>query len=139
MLLGEYRHSIDAKNRMFLPSKFRDELGESVFLMKNLDRCISIFSQSSWSVYMSKLEALPTVESRDIRRRLLSSVVETPIDSQGRILIPQNLREYADLEKNVRVIGVGESAEIWNEEAFDRKINEIDTDELTAKLIELGF
>jgi len=139
MILGEYKHSIDGKSRMFLPAKLREELGDVVYLVKGIDPCISVYPLKSWTAFMEKLDSLPQIEAREIRRFIYSSVVETPIDSQGRILVPQQLRDYAHLEKNVKVIGAGDYAEIWDDAVFSAKIDSLDNEAMISKLVELGF
>lgn len=139
MFLNEYKHSIDAKNRLFLPSKFREELGDVIYLVKSIDKCISVYPKEAWQKFIEKLEALPQIKARQIRRFIFSSAVETEIDSQGRILIPQNLREYAGIEKNARVIGVGDYIEIWADEALTEEMDNLDNNEMINELIELGF
>ena len=101
MLIGEYEHSLDSKGRMILPAKIREDLGEKFIITKGLDGCLFGFSESEWNNFEEKLKQLPLTNknARDFVRFFLSGAVEAETDKQGRILIPANLREYADLDK----------------------------------------
>ena len=139
MLVGTHSHGIDAKGRMFLPSKMRYEFGETVYLVKGIDPCITVYPMNAWNEFYAKLDELPQVQARKVKRFLLASAVETPIDSQGRILITPELREYAGLGKNVKLIGMGSTAEIWSEENFGSEMETMQMDDIASTLIELGF
>lgn len=139
MLIGTHSHSIDPKGRMFLPSKMRGEVGDTVYLVKGIDPCITVYPIKAWEEFYAKLDGLPQTEARKIRRFLFASAVETPIDSQGRILIDPQLREYAGLGKNVKLIGMGNVAEIWSEEKYGSEMESMQVDDIANKLIELGF
>ena len=139
MLIGTYNHGVDAKGRMFLPAKMRYEFGDMVYLVKGIDPCITVYPIKAWEEFYAKLDTLPQTEARKIKRFLFASAVETPIDSQGRVLIAPELREYAQLGKNVKLIGMGNVAEIWSEEKYGSEMDSMQVDEIAAKLIELGF
>ena len=139
MYLGEYEHTIDAKGRMFLPAKFRTELGDKVVLARGIDACVCIYPVEEWEKYIAMIESLPVVKARNAKRMICSTAAETEIDGQGRVLIPAALRQYASLDKNVKVIGSGEKAEIWNIEAFNEFMNGYSAKELENELIELGL
>ena len=131
-MFGEYEHTIDGKGRMFLPSKFRLELGEKVYLTRSVDKCVCIYP-------VAKLDELPPIRARDVKRSLCASANETDVDSQGRVLIPQQLRDLAGLQKSVVVIGVGEKAEIWDVDAYNEYKKGMDATALEADLIALGL
>jgi MraZ protein len=140
MLGGEYRHSLDAKNRIFIPAKLRDELGETFVVAKDIrENCLKVYSLSGWEAYIAPLRAQKRSLSEKIMRFLHSSLSQTTPDSQGRIVLPAELVEYAAIEKNVVVVGCGDYAEIWAEDAYERQKIEVDRDELIAELEELGF
>lgn len=140
MLGGEYRHSLDAKNRIFIPAKLRDELGETFVVAKDIrENCLKVYSLSGWEAYIAPLRAQKRSLSEKIMRFLHSSLSQTTPDSQGRIVLPAELVEYAAIEKNVVVVGCGDYAEIWAEDAYERQKSEVDRDELIAELEELGF
>ena len=96
---GEFFHTIDAKGRLFVPVKFKEELGESFVVTKGLDRCLFVYSRENWDALEEQIRRLPLSKSRDLQRFFLSSAVDCTPDAQGRILIPQNLREFAQLKK----------------------------------------
>ena len=121
-LYGEYSHTIDKKNRMFLPAKIRDGIGENIIMIKSLSaKCIALYPESEWEKFEEKLESLPDVSASDVVRRIYSSMSEVQTDPQGRILIPQNLREHAELGHDVVVIGNINRAEIWNPERWEEE------------------
>ena len=116
MLIGEYIHSLDSKGRLIMPAKLREDMGEKFIITKGLDGCLFGFSQTEWSNFEEKLKTLPLTNknARDFVRFFLSGAIECEIDKQGRFLIASNLREYANMEKDVVIIGVGTRLEIWN-------------------------
>lgn len=120
VLLGEYQHTVDTKGRLFLPAKFREELGETVVFTKGLDACLFGYSLSEWSVLEEKLKKLPLAkpEARAFARFFFAGAAEIGYDKQGRILLPPVLREHARLEKEVVVIGVSNRIEIWSQDAW---------------------
>lgn len=136
---GEYRHSIDPKNRMFLPANLREILGNDIVMTKGMDPCVSVYPMESWELFTEKLNSLPEIQSRRIKRFIYSSATKTTPDSQGRVLMPQNLREYAGLDKNVYVIGVGDHVEIWDEDKWNAENAGMNSDEVVETLVALGF
>lgn len=120
MLLGEYYHSLDVKGRLNLPSKFRGDFGETVVITKSSGekKCLWVFSLPEWEAFTDKIKQLKISYSSDIVRYFLTGASEASIDKQGRIMIPQNLREFAGLDKEVVVAGVLTKAEIWNKEKY---------------------
>ena len=120
MLIGEYEHSLDAKGRLIMPAKIREDIGEKFIITKGLDGCLFGFSQKEWTNFEEKLKTLPLTNknARDFVRFFLSGAIECEIDKQGRFLIASNLREYSNLEKEAVIIGVGTRIEIWNKEKW---------------------
>lgn len=116
MLLGEYQHSLDPKGRITIPSRLRDELGERFIATKGLDNCIFVYTLDEWMNIEAKLRALPFTRGdvRSFVRFFFSGAAEMEADKQGRVLLPLNLREYAQVEKDVVIIGVGSRLEIWS-------------------------
>ena len=139
MFCGEYSHNLDAKKRVSLPSRLREELGETVVMTKNVDKCISLYSMSRWEDFTAKLETLPQTETRMIKRFLFSAAFETNVDGQGRVLISPTLCEYAGLSRAVKIIGVGDHIEIWDEESWANESSSENTADITDLLIKLGF
>ncbi len=120
MFIGEYQHSIDTKGRIIIPSKFREDLGEGFVLTKGLDQCLFIYSYKEWKVFENKLSTLP-LTSKDARafiRFFFAGATECEFDKQGRIIIPANLREYGDINKEAVVIGVSNRLEIWSKDRW---------------------
>ena len=122
MLIGEYSHTIDNKGRMIVPAKFRAELGERFIVTKGFDGCLYGYSLEEWKSIEEKIKTLPLITGKDARnftRFFFSSAIECELDSQGRILITQNLREHAELVKEIVVIGVSTRIEIWSKEKWE--------------------
>ena len=113
MLIGEYQHNIDAKGRVAVPSKFRDDLGALFYITKGLDNCLFVLPQDEWDRLVEKIKTLPISKARGLQRFFFSGAAEVAPDKQGRILI-QQLREHAQLDKEVTFIGTSSRVEIWN-------------------------
>ena len=119
-MTGQYQHSIDAKGRVFIPAKLREELGETFYVTMGMDSCLSVYSDASWAKFTEKFESLPYTKTKAMRP-LFANAAKCEPDSQGRILLPQKLRAYAGLDKDVVIIGVSNRAEIWNAERWARE------------------
>ncbi len=133
-MTGVYRHVLDAKGRLFIPARLREELGDTFYVTISMEHCLSAYSASSWERMTEKVKAMKKVDQGKIRP-LFSHAAKCEPDAQGRILLPQALREWADIEKNVAVVGAGECAEFWNED----KWNEVDAAETSAENIAAVF
>lgn len=143
MFIGEYNHSIDPKGRVSMPAKFRDQLGDRFIVTKGLDFCLFVYPLEEWEVLEKKLRQLP-LTNRDARafvRFFFSGATECELDNQGRIRIPNNLREHAMLEKEVVIIGVSTRIEIWSLEKWQQYNSDANLgyDEIAAKMAELGI
>ena len=141
MYMGEYNHSIDAKGRLIIPSKFREALGDEFVVTKGLDGCLFVFDQTEWSAFEEKLKSLPITnkEARQFVRFFLAGAASMEVDKQGRILLPGVLREFADITKDVTLIGVGSRIEIWSKERWDGTSNYEDMEEIAEHMAELGL
>lgn len=143
MLLGEFRHNVDVKGRVSVPSKFRGDLGQSFVVTKGLDNCLFAYSKDEWEVLEGKLKALPMTnhDARSFMRFFFSGATECEVDKQGRINIPQNLRDYANIEKDVVIVGVSTRAEIWSSNKWDNynDSDSLDLDKLASQMSELGI
>ena len=143
MFIGEYEHSVDAKGRVIMPAKLREDIGEKFIVTKGLDGCLFAYSQNEWTNFEEKLKTLPLTNknARDFVRFFLSGAVECEIDKQGRFLIPNNLRTYATLEKEINIIGVGTRIEIWNREEWKKysSTDNISADEIAENMTMLGI
>ena len=125
MLIGEFTHSIDDKNRVSLPSKFKTEMGSRVILSRGLENTISVYTESSWKDMNEKLSQLSITKEADRKfKRFMLSGEEFDLDKQGRIRIPEFLKEYAGIEKKLVWVGLGDKAEIWSEERWNKYISE---------------
>lgn len=125
MFMGEYHHNLDDKNRLIIPSKFRDELGEEFIITRGIDACLFVYSKSSFQKIVDKLETLPFTkkDARNFNRFFLSGATAVELDKQGRAGISQTLTNYAALDKECVVIGVGDRLEIWAKENWDNFYN----------------
>ena len=141
MLIGEYEHSLDAKGRLIMPAKLRDDMGEKFILTTGLDGCLFGFSMSEWEKFEDKLKALPITNknARNFVRFFLSGATECELDKQGRFLIPNNLRTAANLQKEAVIIGVGTRLEIWNKDTWESCDENISADEIAENMTMLGI
>ncbi|MEG0779337.1 MAG: division/cell wall cluster transcriptional repressor MraZ [Oscillospiraceae bacterium] len=138
-MTGQYQHSIDTKGRLFIPAKLREELGDTFYVTMGTDGCLSVYSDGSWAKFTEKFESLPYSKTKAMRP-LFANAAKCEPDAQGRILIPQKLRTYASLQKDVVVIGVSNRAEIWNADAWSAvEEEELNPENMAAVMEELGF
>jgi len=142
MFIGEYRHSVDSKKRLAVPSRFRSDFKNKVVITRGLDKCLFVYPVKVWEELAGKLGTLPVGESstRSFIRLTLAGATDSEIDKQGRILIPDFLRTYASLAKNVVITGVYNRLEIWDERKWKeyKKKAEKNTDEIAEQLGKLG-
>ncbi len=141
MFTGEYHHNLDAKGRMIIPVKFRENLSGEFVVTRSLDGCLSMYAPDEWKVLEDKLNGLPMTneKARKLKRFLLGSAVSCELDKQGRILIPQVLRDKAELTKDVTLVGVGDHVEIWSSEKWELDNDFSDTSELAEDMEGLGI
>ena len=139
MFMGEYNHTVDAKGRLIVPSKFREQLGDEFVVTKGFDSCLFVYGNAEWTEMEKKLTALPVTNAsaRKLNRFFLASATTCEVDKQGRILIPSVLREYAGIEKDAVLVGMGSHLEIWSRERWVGA-NSFDDIEEIAESIE-GF
>jgi len=143
MLLGEFKHNMDTKGRVAVPSKFRENLQTGAIVTRGLDHCLFIFSKTEWETLVSKITSLPLAQadSRAFARLMLAGATDVKIDTQGRILIPDSLRDYAHLKKQVVVTGMYTRIELWDADQWEtyKKRTESSADEIAEKLGEIGI
>lgn len=143
MLIGEYEHSLDVKGRLIMPAKLREDIGDNFIITKGLDGCLFGFSLSEWTQFEEKLKSLPLTNknARDFVRFFLSGAVNVEIDKQGRFLVASNLREYASMEKEVVIIGVGTRIEFWSKDKWKKynSSDNISADEFAGNMTMLGI
>lgn len=142
MFIGEYSHSVDEKKRLAVPSKFRAELKNKVVVTRGLDSCLFVYTMKAWEELAGKLGTLPVGESgtRSFTRLMLAGAVDVDVDKQGRILIPDYLKSYAGLTKNVVIAGLYNRLEIWDEKKWNeyKKKAEKNSDDIAEQLGKLG-
>ncbi len=138
-MTGEYQHTLDTKGRLSIPARLREELGNVFYVTLSMDKCLSAYSAESWQKFSDKVNEMPYVKQRKMRP-LFAYAAKCEIDAQGRILLPQNLRDYAGLIKNVTVVGSNNHAEFWDSESW-AEINKLETtpENIAAVMEELEF
>ena len=136
---GEYQHTLDAKGRLFIPAKLREQLGDGFVVTKGLDECLFLYPQKAWDELEQKIRQLPMSKSRGLQRFFLSAAGDVTVDRQARIVIPTTLRSYANLERDVVVIGVGERAELWDARRWNAYTDDLDCESIAQAMEELGF
>ncbi|WP_026508895.1 division/cell wall cluster transcriptional repressor MraZ [Butyrivibrio sp. MC2013] len=142
MLTGEYSHSIDAKGRLIIPSRIREELGDEFAVTKGLDGCLLLYPEDSWEDFAGRLQALPAATNaaaRKVQRFFLGSALTTEFDKQGRILLPAKLLEFAGLSKEAVIVGMGNHAEIWDPVKYEEFNSDDDIDSIAENMGDLGL
>ena len=143
MFMGEYQHSLDDKARLTIPAKFREELGPAFIVTRGLDRCLFVYPQKDWVTLEAKMRAMPLTrpDARQFIRFFFSGAAECELDKQGRIVVPGNLREYASINKDCVVIGVGGRVEIWDQGIWKSYTENVENQfsDLAASLVDLDL
>lgn len=135
MFMGEFNHSLDPKNRAFIPAKFREGLGESFVITAGLDGCLYLCPMSDWEAFATKLSELPfTKETREFQRFFMQNAAECEPDKQGRIIIPANLKELAGIEKDIVFVGVIGKVELWSKERLEAGKPDETMEEIAEKM-----
>jgi MraZ protein len=140
MFMGEFEHSIDAKGRIIVPAKFRDDLGEEFVVTLGLDGCLFAYPKNEWEIFAAEVRKLPgTKEARQLQRWFFGKAAACEADKQGRILIPQVLRESAGLEKDIVFVGVLNKIEIWSKERWENNNDFDDVDAIAEHMTQFGI
>jgi len=143
MLIGEYIYTIDPKKRIAIPAKMRNVLGKKAVITTGLDNCLVIYPLPEWQKLTKKLENLPSgqVDARGLARIMLSGAVDVTLDKLGRILIPDYLKNYAFLKKNIAILGLSNRIEIWDEQRWReyKEKTEKEIGDIASRLQQLGF
>ncbi len=139
MFMGEYRHTMDPKGRLTVPSRFRELLGTEFVVTRGLDGCLFVYPMDSWGVYVEELKKLPLTDknARLFTRFIIAGATTCELDRQGRILLPVTLREFAGIEKDVLLAGMLDHIEIWNEEHWKENADFSDVDAIASHLNDL--
>ena len=135
---GEFRHGIDAKGRLIFPARLRDSLGENFIVAKGLDNCLFVYSSKAWAEFEEMIRKQPLAKSRKMQRFFCASAAECEPDVQGRILIPQNLRDYAGITKEVTIVGLQGRAEIWDTDRWNEYNSDMTSDAIAEAMEEMG-
>ena len=143
MFMGEYKHNMDKKGRVIIPASFREDLGENFVMTRGLDNCLFVYPKKEWEKLESKLTSLSITKksTRTFVRFFFSGATECSFDKQGRISIPKNLRDYADLDKETVIIGLANRIELWANEKWDGYLSEAEDsyEEIAEQMEELGI
>ncbi len=140
MLSGEYKHSLDPKNRLFIPSKHREELGSSFVVAKSIrEQCLRVYSSDGWAEYIRPITSLDGKDKDRIIRALSRNAAQVSPDSQGRIVLTPDLIEFAGLDKNAVIVGCGDHSEIWSEDKYAAMVAEEDLADMRAVLESYGL
>ncbi len=140
MFMGEYNHTIDEKGRIIVPSRFREDLGDSFVVTQGLDGCLFVYSNEEWENFVKGLRNLPgNSEGRKLQRYFMAGAITCEVDKQGRILIPQKLRDQAALKKEVVFVGVLSKIEIWSKERYEENNSYDNMDEIAEHMSEFGL
>ena len=138
-MTGEYQHSLDAKGRLFIPARLREELGTEFYVTISADTCLCAYSAENWQKFSDKIGAMPYKDQRKMRA-LHAFAAKCELDAQGRVLLPQTLREHAKLEKSVTVLGANNHAEFWNSDLWaEIRDTEMSPENIAALMQELDF
>ena len=143
MFIGEYAHNLDEKGRLAIPVKFRRDLSKGAVVTRGLDNCLFLYTKTEWEKLAEKLAALPISQSnsRAFSRLMLAGAMDVDIDKQGRVVLPEYLRIFAGLKKNVVLAGLYSRAEIWDEEKWKvyKSQTEANSNAIAEKMAELGI
>lgn len=143
MFLGEFAHALDAKNRLIVPAKFRENLGEQFITTKGLDNCLFVYSMSEWKKIEEKIAELPMVraDARAFMRLFLAGANECTLDGQGRMLLAPSHKAYAGIDKEVNIVGVGSRIEIWSMAGWQEYCNKAESEfgSLAERMSDLGI
>lgn len=138
-MTGMYQHSLDSKGRIFIPAKLRDELGDVLYITISMEKCLNLYGKDAWDAFCNRVNAMTYIQQRKMRA-FFANAAKCELDGQGRVLIPQNLRDYAGLIKNVTVIGCNNHAEFWDNEAWETVcVEETTPENISSVLEELAF
>lgn len=140
MFVGEFEHTVDAKGRIFVPVKFRDELGSAIYVSCSFSGCVTVFTEASWNKLSEQiLSALPAINGETPKRSVFRRTQSAEIDSGGRILLSSKMREHAGIGKNAVIIGMGDRIEIWSAEKYEELVEAENIDEIKTLFANYGL
>jgi MraZ protein len=138
-LVGWYSHSLDAKNRVFIPAKFREELGDEFYITRKFDKFLSVLTSAAWEEFMKKLDAIPETEAVQVLDFILGSAQKCVPDASGRIILDEKLIKHADIKKNIVFVGNGRQIRIWSEEHWIEQEEHRDENAILATMKKYGL
>jgi len=139
MLMGTFAHNMDIKGRMNFPTKLRENLGDAFIITKGLDGCLFVYSKEGFEELAEKIRQVPLSKGRELQRFFMAGACEVEADKQGRILVPQPLREYAGFDKDIVVIGASTRSEIWDKTKWDKFNEDFTENKLEEAMESIGF
>jgi MraZ protein len=139
MLIGGSKHNIDTKGRMFFPARFKEDLWEDITICRGVEKCLMLFSPEEWKLFSDRIKSQPFSVSSQLQRYFFSTAAQCSVDSQGRLLLPQPLRDYAGLKKDVWVVGTQNRAEIWDLDEWNRAQDALTNEDVKALMDKIGF
>ena len=137
--VGSYSHSMDAKKRVFIPSKFRDDLGEEFYITRKFDSYLSIYTAEDWEAYVDKISKLPEADAEDFQDFILGAAQKCTPDANGRIILDDRLMKHAKISKNIVFVGAGKQIRVWAEELWEEREQTRDFDKMRQILGEYGL
>ena len=137
--VGSYAHSLDAKKRVFVPAKFREDLGDTFYITRKFDTYLSIYTEEEWEAYLEKIEKLPESVAAEIQEFILGGAQKCGLDGSGRIIIDDRLLKHAGITKNVVFVGAGKTVRVWSEELWNERESKRDFQKMRDILREYGL
>jgi len=137
--VGSYNHSLDSKKRVFIPSKFREDLGDEFYITRKFGQYLSIYTADDWAAYVEKIERLPESDAEEIQDYILGAAQKCIPDSSGRIILEDRLIKHADIQKNIVFVGAGKQIRIWSEEAWSEREQKRDYDKMREIMRQYGL
>jgi MraZ protein len=137
--VGSYTHSLDSKKRVFVPAKFREDLGDTFFITRKLDTYLSIYTEEEWNAYLQKLEKLPESVAAEVQEFILGGAQKCVPDNSGRIIIEDKLLKHASIQKNIVFVGAGRQIRVWAEELWNEREQNRDFEKMRDILREFGL
>ena len=139
MLIGGSKHTVDAKGRMFFPARFRDEMWEDITICRGVEKCLMLYTQEEWARLSQRIKEQPFSVSSQLQRYFFSTAALCSVDAQGRLLLPQQLRDFAGLQKDVWVTGVQDRVEIWDIDEWNKAQSAMTNDDVKSLMDRIGF
>jgi MraZ protein len=141
MFISSFLHNIDKKGRVFIPAKLREDLGEHFYVSISIDgqQCLNILTEESWRELQERIDALPMLQKKEVRRTIGPMTIDAECDAQGRVLLPPHLREYAGLTDSAYIVGTYDSAEIWSKENWESRKNTLTPDNIASRMANIDF